>query len=698
MTCAQCGTANDPDHKFCAECGNRLALTCPSCGTPIAAGAKFCGECGTRLPAAPGPAPAPVGPELRMVSVLFVDLVGYTSLAEARDAEDVRELLSRYFDVARTVVGRHGGTIEKFIGDAVMAVWGTPTARENDAESAVRAALEVVDAVESFGAEAGADGLRARAGVVTGQVAAVDTPDEGLVVGDRVNTAARVQSAAAPGAVLVDETTRQAASAAIAFEDTGEHALKGKAEPLRLWRAVRAVAGAGGARADAGPEAPFVGRDAELRMLKDLFHGGVDRGAARLITVAGPPGVGKSRLRGEFENYLDGLAATVLWHAGRCPAHGGGVAYWALAEMVRQRLGIAEETPREEIEHRLTVGLERWILDEEEQRYLAPRIGVLVGGDDPGLDRQELFAGWRLFFERLADHSPIVLAFEDLHWADDGLLEFIDHLQSWSAEKPIVILAIARPELAERRPGWAVGRAGVAQIFLEPLPDAAGTELLDGLVPGLPPALARRIVERAEGIPLYALEIVRALLDRGELRRTEDGGIELVGDMARLDVPPTLSSLLIARLDALAPAERSLVKTMSVFGGSFPRHAAVALTGGAPDDVDATLAALTARQVLVVRADPLSPDRGQFVFAQTMLRTVAHDMLSRRERKPLHLAAADYLRSTYPDDGDEVAEVVAAHHIEGLRAAAGDDDEELLRGVALDSLRRAARRAEAVGA
>ncbi len=344
MICSSCQAENPQEAKFCIECGTPLALRCPECATPHLPGQKFCAECGTplaegdRAPSAvPDPA-ARVVPELRFVSVLFVDLVGFTTLSEGREAEDVRELLGRYFVSARTVVERYGGTIGKFIGDAVMAVWGTPVAHEDDAERAVRAALEIVDAVSAFGEELCAPDLRARAGVVTGRVASLENPGEGLVVGDRVNTASRVQSAAQPGTVYVDDVTRQVTSAAIAYEDAGEHMVKGKAEPLRLWRAVRVVAGVRGTDREQGVEAPFVGRDPELRLVKELLHATVERSSARLVAIAGEPGIGKSRLRRELSNYMDGLADTFLWHMGRCLSHGDGVAYWALAEMVRQRL------------------------------------------------------------------------------------------------------------------------------------------------------------------------------------------------------------------------------------------------------------------------------------------------------------------------------------------------------------------------
>jgi class 3 adenylate cyclase/tetratricopeptide (TPR) repeat protein len=632
-----------------------------------------------------------------MVSVLFVDLVGYTTLSESRDAEDVRELLGRYFDTARTIVERYGGSIEKFIGDAVMAVWGAPTAREDDAERAVRAALEMVAAVATFGEEVGAPSLRARAGVVTGQVASGASPGEALVVGDRVNTASRVQSSAEPGTVYVDEITRQVTSAAIAYEDAGEHAVKGKAEPLHLWRAARVVAGLGGDQRQEGLEAPFIGRDSDLRLVKELFHAGVERRAARLVGVSGPAGVGKSRLRWEFENYLDGVATSVLFHSGRCVSYGDGVAYWALAEMVRQRLGIAEDASAEDVAAKLDSGLERWVVDASEREFVAPRVGALLGVAEPGLGREELFAGWRLFFERLADHDPVVMVFEDMQWADEGLLDFVEHLLEWSAQHPIFMLSFARPELSERREGWPAGRRGATLLYLEPLEESAMGELLDALVDGLPAEARQRVVAQAEGIPLYALETVRALADRGVLE-LHDGRLALAGELDTLDVPASLSSLLAARLDALDQEERAVVKAMAVFGGSFARSAAAALSAVPDERLDAVLASLVRKQVLAVRADRLSPDRGQYAFAQTLLRTVAYEMLARRERKPLHIAAAEHLREAFSDDGDDVAEVIAAHYLDAYQAGVDDPDAADLRDAALSALRRAAQRASTVGA
>jgi class 3 adenylate cyclase len=294
--------------------------------------------------------------ERRVCSVLFCDVVGFTPLAESLDPEAVRELLSQYFEVARTVIGRYGGVVEKFIGDAVMAVWGTPVTAEGDAERAVRAALDLVAAVAQLGGDAGVPGLAARAGVVTGEVAVtLGATNEGMVAGDAVNTAARVQATAEAGAVLVDGPTQRLAAGGVGFTDAGEHALKGKAEPQHLWRATRVLAGVGGSQRVDGLEAPLIGRDAELRTIKELFHAAAERRVPRMMLVLGPAGVGKSRLGWEFRKYIDGLAEQVWWHRGRCPSYGDGVAFWALAEIVRQRLGIAEEDPADVAEPRIRV-------------------------------------------------------------------------------------------------------------------------------------------------------------------------------------------------------------------------------------------------------------------------------------------------------------------------------------------------------
>ena len=337
MICLNCGTDNPAGSKFCNDCGERLSVVCPSCGTANQLGARFCHECGTALggearaagavsaataagASAARPRPATTEPEAerRLVTVLFADLVGFTPFAEERDAEEVRETLSRYFDLSQQVIARYGGTVEKFIGDAVMAVWGAPVAFEDDAERAVRAGLELIDAVQALGG-----GIQARAGVLTGEAAVtIGATNQGMVAGDIVNTASRLQSAAAPGTVLVGEATQRAASGAVVFEPAGEQVLKGKAAPVPAWRALRVVAERGGRNRAETLEAPFVGRDVELRLLKDLFHATGRERRARLVSITGIGGIGKSRLAWEFLKYIDGLVETVWWHHGRSPAYG----------------------------------------------------------------------------------------------------------------------------------------------------------------------------------------------------------------------------------------------------------------------------------------------------------------------------------------------------------------------------------------
>ena len=711
--CPHCAADTLLGAKFCMECGASLSTSCPACGHTTAPGQKFCSECGATLasgltatreatrtfsdgaPAPSVPSPRRESAELRRVSVLFVDLVGYTSLTETWDPSDVRDLLSNYFDVAREIVERYGGTIEKFIGDAVMAVWGTPAAREDDAERTVRAAFEIVDAVAALGGRVRAPDLRARAGIVTGHAALLVNPHEGLVVGDRVNTAARIQATADPGTVLVDDVTRQVTSAAIAYEDAGRHELKGKSEPVQLWRVVGVLSGTGDVDRD-GLQAQFVGRDAELRLIKELCHAAVSRSSAQLVAVSGAAGVGKTRLRWEFLDYLTNLPDRFLWHPGRCLPYGDGVAYWALAEMVRHRLGIPEDAPVEEAESKLRAGLERWVIDPGEREFVSARLGVLLGVVEASLGREELFAGWRLFFERMAEFDPVVMVFEDMHCADDGVLDFVEYLLDWSAQHRIFILTLARPELSERRPGWAARHRGATAMSLEPLGDEAMEDLIDTIAT-LPLAAKRRIISHAEGVPLYAIETVRALADRGVLVE-RDGALVLSGELGELDVPPSLISLLGARLDALGSDERELLRSVSVFGGSFPLAAVQELSGMPEHAAQAVLASLVRKQVLTVRADPHSPDRGQYRFSQTLLRTVAYETLSKRERKSRHLAAAHYLSRTFANDGEDVAEVLAAHYLQAYRSAADDSDAIQLRTEAIAALRRGAQRAAAVGA
>jgi class 3 adenylate cyclase len=417
VNCPNCGSPNEPNRKFCGECGTSLAAPCPVCGATNAPGVKFCGECGTDLRAGAGPAfgaataptaaPATTA-ERRLVSVLFADLVGFTTISEARDPEVVRELLSRYFGTARQIIGSYGGTIEKFIGDAVMAVWGSPTAHEDDAERAVRTALDLVEAVRAIGDEIGAD-LRLRAGVLTGGAAVtLGAANEGMVAGDLVNTASRLQSVAPPGTVLVGESTFQAASGAVAFEPAGDQILKGKSVPVPAYRALRVVARRGGAGRSEQLEAPFVGRAPELRMLKDFHTATAAERRPRLVSIMGQGGIGKSRLVWEFQKYMDGVTEVVYWHQGRSPAYGEGISFWALAEMVRSRASISEADAPATTQSKLSATVGEWVTDDGERRWIEPRLlqllGIETADSEERPDRESLFAAWRLV-ERILERA-----------------------------------------------------------------------------------------------------------------------------------------------------------------------------------------------------------------------------------------------------------------------------------------------------
>ena len=634
-----------------------------------------------------------------MCSVLFVDLVGFTPLSESRDAEEVRELLSTYFEQARTVVARYGGVVEKFIGDAVMAVWGAPVATEGAAERAVRAALELVDAVAQLGLEVGIPSLRARAGVVTGEVAVtLAAVGEGMVAGDAVNTAARIQSAAPAGAVLVDEATRRLAAAAIGFVDGGQHTLKGKAEPLVAYRATRVLSIVGGAQRVDGLEAPMVGRDAELRLVKELFHATAERSSARLVVVSGVAGVGKTRLGWEFEKYIDGLVNVVWWHRGRCLSYGDGITFWALAEMVRQRFGIAEEDPLETAAAKLAESLPAFMPDVAEQDLVKPRLQRLLGipsgtPETAPMSREELFVGWQLFFERLAQNQPVLLLIEDGHHADSGLLDFLEQLADQS-RRAIYIVLFARPDLVERRPEIGIGRNRTV-LNLDSLDERSMDAMLEALVPGMPAEAVAAIASHAQGNPLFAIETIRSLVDR-DIVVPRDGQYRLVGDVGSLHVPDSLHGLLAARLDSLSPELRAFVADAAVLGSSFPAEALVAVSGRSAADVTEALAELVRRDILAISADPLSPQRGSYMFTQNMLRQVAYDTLSRRDRKARHLAVATHLRTVF--DGDEIMEVVARHYRDALEAVDDDADNVAIGAKAVAAFVRAAERAMTAGA
>ncbi len=696
MRCPHCGTVNPPGFKFCGECGTHLSATCPNCGAGVSPDLKFCGECGHTLAQGGAGTPPPRAPtaERRLVTVMFADLVGFTAAAQSRDPDEVRELLGRYFDVCRRLVELYGGTIEKFIGDAVMAVWGTPVANEDDAERAVRSALDIVTAVRVLGEEIHLPDLRARAAVLSGEAAVtLGAIGQGMVAGDLVNSASRLQALAPAGTVLAGEATRSLTEAAIVYEDFGAQEVKGRDEPIHAWKALRVVAARGGSQRSTSLEPPFVGRDRELRLLKELFHASIDESRAHLVSVTGIAGIGKSRLAWEFFKYVDGLAGTVRWHAGRCLAYGEGVTYWALAEMVRTRAGIVEGEAGEPALAKLRAALDQSIPDAEERRWLEPRLAQLIGIQEPGAaDRQDLFAAWRRFYERLSEEMPTVMVFEDMQWADPSLVEFIDYLIDWSRDHRLFIVTLGRAGEAPARSARAL-----TSQHLEPLGRAAMEALITAVVPGLSGELVTRVMERAEGVPLYAVETIRMLLDRGLLVR-EGATYHPTGAIDSLEIPDSLHTLIAARLDGLDVAERQVLKQCAVLGKTFSAAALTAVSGRSAPEIDTLLGSLLRKEVLSVRTDPRSPERGQYGFLQDLVRQVAYETLSRRDRRELHLQVAAYLEAAFGAEQDEIVEVLASHYLEAYREIPDAADAEAIKERAATMLSRAGERAAALGA
>ena len=466
--------------------------------------------------------------------------------------------------------------------------------------------------------------------------------------------------------MLVGEATYRATSNAISYEPAGERVLKGKTTPVPAWRAVAVVARRGGSGRASTLEPPFVGREDELQQLKDLFDATGRERKPRLVTVIGQAGIGKSRLAWEFEKYLDGVVETAYWHEGRTPAYGEGISYWALAEMVRLRAQITEGEDAASARPKLTAMLEQFLDDPEERRFVEPRLAGLLGlAELPSDGREELFAAWRTLFERIAAQAPTVLVFVDMHWADQGLLDFVEDLLAWARTSPIFVVALARPELLERRPDWGSAVRSLTRINLEPLVAPEMAQLLDGLVPGLPEEAVARIVERSEGIPLYAVETVRMLLDTGSVV-PEDDHYVLHGDLSELAVAETLHALIAARLDANSPEDRSLIQDGAVLGLSFTLEALAAVSGRDVAQLEEPLDRLTRRQLLMPDNDPRSPERGQHRFVQALLREVAYQSLAKPDRRARHLAAARYFESL---GEDELAGVLANHYLDAYRTS-----------------------------
>jgi class 3 adenylate cyclase/tetratricopeptide (TPR) repeat protein len=645
-------------------------IVCPSCGEENPEHARFCLACGQSLQA-----PAPAAEERKVVSVLFVDLVGFTSRSDRADPEDVRATLRPYHERVKADIERFGGTVEKFIGDAVMAVFGAPVAHEDDAERAVRAGLRVLETIEDLRA----DGLEiaVRAAVTTGEavvaLGARAERGEGIVTGDVVNTAARLQSAAPVGSVLVDEPTMRSTETAIAYDPLAAVEAKGKAEPIPVWRAVEAKSRVG--QPEAATHTPFVGREHEHRLLLETFLRAERESSVQLVTVVGEPGIGKSRLVTELRGALDDRPEVVTWRHGRCLPYGEGITFWALGEIVKAEAGILESDDPDVARVKLAKTVVALVEDEDDRAWFDSRLAPLVGagGDGAAVTREEAFTAWRRFLEAMAARRPTVLVVEDLHWADGALLEFLEHLLDWSLPVPLLLLCTARPELYERRASWGGGKRNATTISLSPLTVEESARLLQVLLDRtlLPAETQSALLERAGGNPLYAEQFARMLAE--------------TGDVDALTVPETVQALVAARLDTLRPELKSLLHDAAVVGRVFWNGAAAAVGERGQDDARRELNELVHREfVRPLRASSIEGEE-EFSFWHALVRDVAYQQIPRGPRAEKHLAAARWVEETAAERVADHAEILVHHYSEALeltRAAGAerrDIERELVR-------------------
>jgi class 3 adenylate cyclase/tetratricopeptide (TPR) repeat protein len=682
-SCTACGADNPADALFCGHCGASLGRECPSCHAVVAREAAFCTTCGTALE--PSPA-APTAEERKVVSVLFADLVGFTGRAERLDPEDVRALLAPYHARVRAELERFSGTVEKFIGDAIVALFGAPVAHEDDPERAVRAALAVREAIAEMNAADPSLDLQVRVGVTTGEALvardARPSEGEGMATGDVVNTAARLQTAAPVDGVLVDETTHRHTQDAIEYREHEPVAAKGKSEAVAVWEAVAPRARLGVDIAFRGG-AELIGRDAELAALRDAVGRAARGGTAQLVTLIGEPGIGKSRLIYELWAELDADPDLyVFWRQGRSLPYGDGVSFWALGEMTKAHAGILESDDAQAAEDKLHEAVVQAVADQAEAGWVETHLRPLVGlGTGQGSDdrRTESFAAWRRFFESLADQRPVVLVFEDLHWADEGLLDFIDHLVDWTGDSPLLVVCTTRPELLERRPDWGGGKRNAATISLAPLGVDDTARLLEALAGGAD----REIVARSGGNPLYAEEYARMLSQRG-------GGADIV-------LPDSVHGIIAARLDTLPPDEKALVQDAAVLGKVFWTGELAYVARLETSALAAGLHALERKEFIRRERRSSLADDTAYVFRHVLVRDVAYGQIPRGRRAEKHRLAADWIDSLAGDRREDLADVVAHHYVSALELeqATGRPSEPLAERARL-ALRDAGDRARAL--
>ncbi|HLW01534.1 MAG TPA: adenylate/guanylate cyclase domain-containing protein [Ktedonobacterales bacterium] len=758
MRCLVCGTQNPAGAKFCNECGSPLlSITCPNCGAVNRPNAKFCNECGSPLASSPenAPPPLPIQPqargnqqpdaapesssttsaeaenpwttvdteERRVVTILFADMMGSTAIADYMDAEEVRRLMSGYFATLAQPIHRHGGTIEKYIGDAVMAIFGLPVAHEDDPERAVRAGLEMLGALKRFNERRLADDPQApavqiRIGISTGEVVAASGAGDGgqfLITGDAVNVAARLQQQADPGTVLVGARTYRSTHGAIVYQPLSPLQVKGKPKPLRVWQALDAVESQAAPptqhlRGIEGLPSPFIGRAPELALLDAMYERVIGEQRPHLITLLGVPGVGKSRLVREWMQRLRQQRASdadssgqgsnlalepPLWLEGRCPPYGAGITYWPLAEILRSFCGFIHEDSPEQAGERLLKKVQEVIADGQESEntaWLARQLGFSIGlkmgqGEEvrPSADsseqRENLFRAWRIFFESLARRQPLLVFIDDIHWANEALLDLLEYLTQRVSNAPLLFLCPTRLDLLEKRPGWGGGRRNFTTLTLEPLSAEQSHELIDALLSpdGLPPALRNSILAKAEGNPFFVEEMIRMLIDLGTLvckndrwQVVDQDPGRTYSDLLSFSIPDSVQGVLAARIDLLSPTEKRVLQHAAVAGRAFWKGALADLAQEiSPEALNLALESLIRKDFIAENEHPtgIMIERDvQYNFNHVLVRDVAYASVPRARRAREHARMAEWLERMAAGRVEGFIELLAYHYQQAIVA------------------------------
>jgi class 3 adenylate cyclase/tetratricopeptide (TPR) repeat protein len=638
---------------------------CPTCGKDNPEGFSFCGFCSASMSKGPS---VPDVEERKFVTVFFCDLVGFTARSERADPEDVRAMLRPYHGMLRREIERMGGTVEKFVGDAVMAVFGAPVIHEDDAERAVRSGLRILEAIGELN-ESGRLELSVRIGINSGEavVSLNASPErgEGFVTGDVVNTASRLQGVAPVGGIAVGEATFQATSHLFRFEELEPVVLKGKVEPIPIWQPLEPVSRFG-VEADLRPTRPLIGRELEVELLHGLLDRSLKESSVQLVTIVGEPGVGKSRLVSELGTYVDAREELIFWRQGRCLPYGDGITFWALGEVVKAQAGILESDPPEVARSKLE-GSVISLVPESEHPWLAARLAALVGIESSSTaERDESFTAWRRYLEAIAARDPLVVVFDDLHWADLAMLQFLEHLVDWAEGVPMLVVCTARPELYERAMGWSGGKRNATTINLSRLSDEETARLIAGLLERavLPADTQALLLERAGGNPLYAEEFVRMLRDRSLL---DDRGRMASSD--DIPFPDTVHALIAARLDTLTPERKGLLQDAAVVGKVFWSGALVAMGDRSERDLREALHELSKKEL--VRGARVSSVSGEseYVFWHALVRDVAYGSIPRASRAAKHIAAAGWVEEVAGERVEDLADILAHHLREALELA-----------------------------